>query len=484
MAMLVEERAGLTSPVGGLRIDVPGLRPARWLRAGEAIQTSASHPVSLIADLAIVVAASLVTTSTSSRWLTLALLPLAAAAGLYRRRSSLETQGVVWYVRALTVPAAVAAAAAALTAPAGTPVVEAVRGVASAVVGLVLLRAGLWFAVAAARRRGHGLRPTLVSGPAPAVDQVLRRLAAFPECGLRATAVHIPVEQPDKRDPSRPAVPRSGIAPRRALDLIAHRAVDVVLIVSAGGDRGTYDELVLRGEGSGIEYDLVVPLASHADRTFRSRIADLGIVSLGQVTYSPRPMPAKRAFDLVLAAATLLAILPVFALVALAIWLSDRGPILYGQPRVGRNGQVFKMWKFRSMVVGADRLTDQHPNVNNGLLFKVENDPRITRIGAVLRRLSIDELPQLMNVLRGDMSFVGPRPLPVDPDDFDEVAAKRHSVRPGITGPWQVHGGHALTYEDMISLDLSYIAGWSFRRDLLLLGLTIPALVVRRAPVI
>ena len=133
------------------------------------------------------------------------------------------------------------------------------------------------------------------------------------------------------------------------------------------------------------------------------------------------------------------------------------------------------MWKFRSMIVGADALVDEHAdqNVNDGLLFKIKDDPRITPVGAVLRRLSLDELPQLFNVLRGEMSFVGPRPLPVEPDAFDDLAAKRHSVRPGITGPWQVHGGHALSYDDMVALDLSYINGWRFRHDMWLF-LTLP----------
>jgi lipopolysaccharide/colanic/teichoic acid biosynthesis glycosyltransferase len=197
-------------------------------------------------------------------------------------------------------------------------------------------------------------------------------------------------------------------------------------------------------------------------------------------------MPGKRLFDVAASGVLLFLLLPVFAAVAAAIKLSDRGSAFYTQERVGRDGRPFKMWKFRSMVTGADQMVEEHQdaNVNNGLLFKLQDDPRITPVGGWLRRLSLDELPQLCNVLRGDMSFVGPRPLPVDPGAFDEVALKRHSVRPGITGPWQVHGGHALSYEDMVSLDLAYITGWSFRHDLWLLALTLPALVVRRAPVV
>src|SRR4051812_18383754 len=126
--------------------------------------------------------------------------------------------------------------------------------------------------------------------------------------------------------------------------------------------------------------------------------------------------------------------------IGLIVWLGDRRPILYRQRRVGFDNREFGMWKFRSMVPGADVMHAdlQRVNVADGLLFKVQDDPRVTRVGRVLRRFSLDELPQLLNVLAGVMSLVGPRPLPARPEDFDMLACKRHAVRPGITGPWQV----------------------------------------------
>jgi lipopolysaccharide/colanic/teichoic acid biosynthesis glycosyltransferase len=134
------------------------------------------------------------------------------------------------------------------------------------------------------------------------------------------------------------------------------------------------------------------------------------------------------------------------------------------------------------MVVGADRLLEQYVDLNatNGLLFKLADDPRVTKVGKVLRRLAIDELPQLFNVLAGHMSIVGPRPLAVDPTDFDEVGHERHVVRPGLTGAWQVHGGNALSYEDMVQIDVAYIANWSLWLDLRILARTPGALLVRR----
>jgi lipopolysaccharide/colanic/teichoic acid biosynthesis glycosyltransferase len=217
----------------------------------------------------------------------------------------------------------------------------------------------------------------------------------------------------------------------------------------------------------------------------RARVGDLGNVLLGQVHCRIRPMPGKRAFDVIVSVIALAALLAFFPAVALAIKLWDRGPVFYSQLRVGKDGLLFRIWKFRSMIVGAEAFLDEHrhANVTDGLLFRMEKDPRVTRVGALLRRCSIDELPQLFNVLRGEMSFVGPRPLAVDPEDFDEVATRRHAIRPGITGPWQVGGGNALSYDEMVSMDLGYIAGWSFRTDLWLLVRTVPVLLNSRVVV-
>jgi lipopolysaccharide/colanic/teichoic acid biosynthesis glycosyltransferase len=169
---------------------------------------------------------------------------------------------------------------------------------------------------------------------------------------------------------------------------------------------------------------------------------------------------------------------------AVAIKLDDRGPVFYRQRRVGRNGESFEMLKFRSMVVGADNMREvlEVANVTDGLLFKLDADPRITRVGNFIRRASFDEMPQLWNVLRGDMSLVGPRPLPVEPESFGPLDAQRHAVRPGITGYWQVSGGNGLTYREMIKLDLAYLHNWSMWLDIRLLLRTFPALFNRHGP--
>jgi lipopolysaccharide/colanic/teichoic acid biosynthesis glycosyltransferase len=194
-------------------------------------------------------------------------------------------------------------------------------------------------------------------------------------------------------------------------------------------------------------------------------------------------MITKRAFDVVVSALLLLLTAPIIGAACLATWLYDRGPGFFYQQRVGRDGKAFTMYKLRSMVVGADNQRDEYVanNVNSGLLFKLRDDPRITPVGTFIRRLSIDELPQLLNVLKGDMSLVGPRPLPVAAEEFDQLAMARHAINPGITGLWQVEGANALPYHDMIDLDLIYVITRSFRSDLSLLARTLPALLIRRS---
>ncbi|MCC7053599.1 MAG: exopolysaccharide biosynthesis polyprenyl glycosylphosphotransferase [Gemmatimonadaceae bacterium] len=195
-----------------------------------------------------------------------------------------------------------------------------------------------------------------------------------------------------------------------------------------------------------------------------------------------RQLVVKRAMDLVIALLLLVALAPLFLLIAVAVRVTSRGPALFRQVRVGQGGRHFHMWKFRSMVASAaeQQAGLQDRNVyGEEPLFKIAHDPRITRLGTFLRRTSLDELPQFWNVLRGDMSLVGPRPpLP------DEVAryAERHfvrlDVRPGLTGPWQVSGRNRIIhFEDVVALETAYIADWSFARDAGILLRTLPAVI-------
>jgi exopolysaccharide biosynthesis polyprenyl glycosylphosphotransferase len=188
----------------------------------------------------------------------------------------------------------------------------------------------------------------------------------------------------------------------------------------------------------------------------------------------------KDLFDRCAAAAALIMLAPLLAGVALAVWLSDRGPVLFTQVRIGKDGQVFRIYKFRTMVVDAEKRRAQllARNDLDGILFKLRDDPRVTALGARLRRWSFDELPQLFNVVLGDMSLVGPRPaLPEEAAKYAEHVRRRLVVKPGLTGLWQVNGRSNLSWDESVRLDLRYVENWSFALDLQILWKTISVLL-------
>jgi exopolysaccharide biosynthesis polyprenyl glycosylphosphotransferase len=191
----------------------------------------------------------------------------------------------------------------------------------------------------------------------------------------------------------------------------------------------------------------------------------------------------KRAFDLVVGASVLVVGLPIWLLIALAVKLDSRGPILFVDRRVGVGEREFGMLKFRTMVVDAGSLQPQLEAANEaeGALFKIRDDPRVTRVGRALRRLSLDEVPQLVNVLKGEMSLVGPRPLPLrDYRLLEDWHRARYAVLPGMTGLWQISGRSGLTFDDLVRLDFTYLENWSIWLDITIIARTIPAVVMRR----
>jgi lipopolysaccharide/colanic/teichoic acid biosynthesis glycosyltransferase len=191
----------------------------------------------------------------------------------------------------------------------------------------------------------------------------------------------------------------------------------------------------------------------------------------------------KRLFDIAASGLGLLAISPLLAVIALLVKLGSDGPILYKSERIGKDYKPFYMYKFRTMGVDADARRDALRAEANlqGELFKIANDPRVTRVGKVLRALSLDELPQLLNVLRGEMSLVGPRPLPPDESElFTEPYTLRFQVYPGITGLWQVSGRSNLNFEQLCNLEMTYVLNWSLLNDLKILLQTLPAVLASR----
>ncbi|WP_370894789.1 sugar transferase [Janibacter sp. GXQ6167] len=227
---------------------------------------------------------------------------------------------------------------------------------------------------------------------------------------------------------------------------------------------------------------VVVPALSDVSRQ-RINVRPVAGLPLVYVERPQREMAnrfLKRTFDVVGASLILLLASPVLIVTALAIKIADRGPIVFRQTRTGRDGEPFQCLKFRSMVTNAEELLDdlRERSDGNDVLFKMERDPRITKPGVFIRRFSIDEMPQLFNVLRGEMSLVGPRPpLPDEVAQYDDDTHRRLRVRPGMTGLWQVSGRSELSWEDTVRLDLYYVDNWTFTQDLAILARTVRAVL-------
>jgi exopolysaccharide biosynthesis polyprenyl glycosylphosphotransferase len=238
----------------------------------------------------------------------------------------------------------------------------------------------------------------------------------------------------------------------------------------------------------GICEELGVGAKVYADffqqRIARVEVEDLDgapMLSFTTVPGDPLALLAKRAFDVAVSGAAVALLSPLLLAVSLAIVVDSPGPVLFRQRRVGRNGREFWLYKFRSMRADAEahlaRLRDQ--NEADGPVFKMRNDPRITRVGRFLRKTSIDELPQFWNVLRGDMSVVGPRPpIPSEVREYHRWQRRRLSMRPGITCIWQISGRSDVKFDRWMELDLQYIDNWSFWDDLKIVFKTIPVVLI------
>ena len=291
--------------------------------------------------------------------------------------------------------------------------------------------------------------------------------------------------------------------------------------VRTGGDNPAWDGLPVVGsvddlgsaiEGNGVEcvfvassavgpelmktviknlrrQDVEVRVSANMTEILSSRltvqpVGELLALSLRPARLSGGQALMKRTFDLVLATVAIVLTSPVWLVSILLIRLSSRGPIFYRQERIGREGRPFRMIKFRTMVQGADQLVREleERQDGDGPLFKIRNDHRITRVGRWLRKWSVDELPQLLNVLKGEMSLVGPRPMPAifDESYYADWHRGRLEVPPGITGLWQVSGRSDMTWDECVRLDLFYIENWSIAYDLFILAKTIPAVFSHR----
>lgn len=216
-------------------------------------------------------------------------------------------------------------------------------------------------------------------------------------------------------------------------------------------------------------------------RVMVKEVSGIPLVGIKNVTLTPGELIAKTIFDRVVSVCGSLLISPILLLIAILIKISSEGPVIYSSKRVGKDGREFDFYKFRTMVADADKMLDElkEKNEAGGHIFKMKNDPRVTKVGRVLRRYSLDELPQLFNVIKGDMSLAGPRPpIPKEVANYNDWHWRRLDVIPGMTGLWQISGRSSLTFDEMVKLDLFYIENWSLSFDIIILLKTI-AVVLR-----
>jgi exopolysaccharide biosynthesis polyprenyl glycosylphosphotransferase len=347
--------------------------------------------------------------------------------------------------------------------------------------GTFLLVLGRWSArqvLHRARRRSTAWsHRVLAVGGREEVDALVAELDREPYAGLKVVGACIPAGE-DVEGTSVPVVGSLTSVP----DAVARLGVDTVAVTASRGlTSGVLKRLGWDLEGAGVDLIVAPALTDIAGPRVHVRpVSGLQLLYVEQPEFTGPTWAMKEAFDRIVAAVALTLLSPFMLLIALAVRLTSSGPVIFRQVRVGRDGEVFTVYKFRTMVVDAERHLEAlwELSEGNGVLFKLKDDPRVTRVGRLLRRFSLDEMPQLWNVLIGNMSLVGPRPaLPNEAERYGRSTARRLLVKPGITGLWQVSGRSDLSWEDSVRLDLYYVENWSFAGDIQILWKTVSAVL-------
>ena len=456
------QAAGGATPVRQL---APAARP-RWWRDSRRRRLLAVADAIVAGGIGLVIAG----VAGTSAWWALAAVPtgilLAKMLGLYdadhraiRHLTIDEVPAIVVWCSALAITCALVA-----------PETISVATFALVVPPAIALAAGLRALARVAWRRTTPPESTLVVGVGEPADAIARKIALFPDMHLELRGTHAPAAH----------LERINGAGDGAIDRVLS-GIDRVVLAWSGASPAFVRRLLEHCRQHEVKLSVISPFRGHARPALRlSQVADLPILEYNTWDVPRSTAALKRGFDVVGAGVALVLLAPVFAAAALAIRLDDGGPVFFRQRRAGRNGEPFTMLKFRSMDVDAEQqlqaLVDldalAHP------MFKLRPDPRITHVGRFLRRFSLDELPQLVNVLRGEMSLVGPRPEEVLLTDRYEAEHRfRLAVKPGVTGPMQVFGRGELSFEERLAVEIDYVENISITRDLWLLAQTVPAVV-------
>jgi exopolysaccharide biosynthesis polyprenyl glycosylphosphotransferase len=351
------------------------------------------------------------------------------------------------------------------------------------VIGLTLAaRLGARRALQRQLLRGRALHRVVVAGSTEQVRDLVRHMRRARHAGVRVVGACVPgrvetVDLPDGAVPVLGPVDAAVAAARRV-------GADTIAVAGGGLPDGGLRQLSWQLEGTGIHLVVAPAITDLAGPRIAVRPVDgLPLLHVEEPQFTGGQRLVKEVADRLCAALLLLALSPLLLAIAAAIRAGDRGPVIFRQVRVGHHGREFVLWKFRTMRHGAEGERDAllHLNEHDGPLFKMRSDPRVTPVGRRLRRHSLDELPQLWNVVTGSMSLVGPRPpLPAEAARFPEDVQRRLLVKPGITGLWQVSGRADLSWEETVRLDLYYVENWSVTMDATLLWKTV-ATVLRGA---
>ncbi|MFN8476130.1 MAG: undecaprenyl-phosphate glucose phosphotransferase [Anaerolineae bacterium] len=334
------------------------------------------------------------------------------------------------------------------------------------------IRAGL-------HRRGIGTDRLLIVGAGEVGMAIMRSIVAQPEMGYQI--IGYLDDAPDKQEGAIGRFPALGKVCDIRRVLVEQNVNDVIVTLPMSA-RDAITSVVDASEDAHVRVRIVPDMFQlQLNQVHIDSISGIPLLGVRESTIRGWNRAFKRGLDVAIAAMTLIITSPITLLVALAIRLDSPGPVLFRQTRVGLYGRPFTLYKFRSMRVDAEQQLMQlkEQNEASGPLFKMRNDPRQTRVGRFIRRTSLDELPQLLNVLNGDMSLVGPRPpIPREVEQYDEWHRRRLDVAPGLTGLWQVSGRSQLTFDEMVMLDLYYAENWSLLLDLKILLRTIPTVLL------
>ena len=374
----------------------------------------------------------------------------------------------------------IAATSLLLARASGEPIsiVVALAGALTSFLLLVACRSTFDAWIKERRRRGKFCRRVLLVGRDEASVELFELVEDQPELGYRIVGF---VGPPEDLGPGF-AMPWAGDFSSLETEVARREANGVIIAASALGERHL-QSAISRLVQSGIHLQVSTGLSGIDRRRLRgSTVGYETVLYLERPSHGPWRLRAKRVTDVVLATFGMMVALPLLAVAAVAIKLHDRGPILFRQERVGRNGQRFDVLKLRTMEIDAEARLEELAGHNDrtGVLFKLENDPRVTRCGRLLRATSIDELPQFINVLRGEMSLVGPRPaLPSEVQQFDDELQERNALRPGITGLWQLEARDNPSFRLYRRLDLFYLRNWSLTLDLVILVSTAYSVAIR-----